>query len=137
LKGQHFVLKHPFWRLIGSIASLVSSFDNAFLSRFSLILKYPDLDAPSRRVLWNRVCRACRVEAVDTTSADGERYTIWQFLVLANSDPVDFDLDALSAIELNGRAIKQTVRTAQALALTRGVALNTNHIDTVLSMNVG
>lgn len=32
-----------------------SSFDNAFLSRFSLILKYPDLDAPSRRVLWDRV----------------------------------------------------------------------------------
>jgi hypothetical protein len=61
----------------------------------------------------------------------------WQFLVLAKSDPADFDLDALSAIELNGRAIKQTVRTAQALALTRGVALDTVHIDTVLSMNVG
>ncbi|KAJ9093162.1 hypothetical protein QFC21_006478 [Naganishia friedmannii] len=90
----------------------LESFDNAFLSRFSLILKYPDLDAPSRRVLWDR------------------------FLIMANSDPSAFNLDALAAIELNGRAIKQTVRTAQALALTRGVALGTDHIDTVLSMNV-
>jgi hypothetical protein len=60
-----------------------------------------------------------------------------QFLIMADSDPAAFDLDALAAIELNGRAIKQTVRTAQALALTRGVALGTDHIDTVLSMNVG
>lgn len=56
---------------------------------------------------------------------------------MADSDSSAFDLDALAAIELNGRAIKQTVRTAQALALTRGVPLSTDHIDTVLSMNVG
>lgn len=55
---------------------------------------------------------------------------------MANSDPSSFDIDALAAIELNGRAIKQTVRTAQALALTRGVALGREHIATVLSMNV-
>ncbi|KAI5449076.1 hypothetical protein NCC49_005347 [Naganishia albida] len=91
----------------------LESFDNAFLSRFSLILNYPDLDARSRRVLWDR------------------------FLTMANSDPSTFDLGALAAIELNGRAIKQTVRTAQALALTRGVPLGRDHIDTVLSMNVG
>lgn len=60
-----------------------------------------------------------------------------QFLIMANSDPSSFDLDALAAIELNGRAIKQTVRTAQALALTRGVALGRDHIDTVLSMHAG
>jgi hypothetical protein len=55
---------------------------------------------------------------------------------MANSDSSSFDIDALAAIELNGRAIKQTVRTAQALALTRGVALGREHIATVLSMNV-
>jgi hypothetical protein len=55
---------------------------------------------------------------------------------MANSNPATFDLDRLADIPLNGRAIKQTVRTAQALALTRDKPLDRNHIDIVLDMNV-
>jgi len=55
---------------------------------------------------------------------------------MAKSNPELFDLDKLADIALNGRAIKQTVRTAQALALTRNVPLDRSHIDTVLEMNV-
>jgi hypothetical protein len=57
-------------------------------------------------------------------------------LAMANSNPANFDLDRLADIPLNGRAIKQTVRTAQALALTRDKPLDRNHIDIVLDMNV-
>ncbi len=56
---------------------------------------------------------------------------------MACGESESFDVDWLSAFELNGRAIKQSVRTAQALAITRNVKLDIEHIKIVLSMNTG
>ena len=89
----------------------MGSFDAAFLSRFSLILRYPDLDANSRRVLWER------------------------FLILAKGDVATFDIDSLATVPINGRNIKQIVRTAQALALNNEERLSSTHISTVMSMS--
>lgn len=41
-------------------------------------------------------------------------------------------LDTLAAEELNGRQIKNTVRTAHALAVSAGTELNVKHIRTAL-----
>ena len=44
----------------------------------------------------------------------------------------DLYLDKLADEELNGRVIKNTVRTAHALAVSEGEPLNVQHIETAL-----
>ena len=44
------------------------------------------------------------------------------------------DYDKLARHELNGRQIKNTVRTAQALAVNKGEALAMSHINQVLAV---
>lgn len=46
----------------------------------------------------------------------------------------EFDLDELAAANINGRVIKQTVRTAQALAVSAGGALQMDHLRQVLRL---
>lgn len=46
------------------------------------------------------------------------------------------DYDTLSRHELNGRQIKNTVRTAQALAVNKGEPLSMNHIRLVLEVQM-
>lgn len=57
-----------------------------------------------------------------------------QFLTMANCDPKQFDLETLSAAKLNGRVIKHTLQTAQALALMAGEDLEMRHCSEVLSV---
>jgi AAA+ superfamily predicted ATPase len=75
----------------------VSTLDSAFKSRIHLAIKYPNLDATARRKLWQT------------------------FITHENQRPMPRwmtkeDLDKLSQEELNGRQIKNVVRTAKALA---------------------
>lgn len=53
---------------------------------------------------------------------------------MAECDPDRFDLDFLSAAKLNGRVIKHTLQTAQALALMAGEELEMRHCKEVLSV---
>jgi hypothetical protein len=46
------------------------------------------------------------------------------------------DYDSLARHELNGRQIKNTVRTAQALAVNKGEALSMSHIRQVLEVQM-
>ncbi len=46
------------------------------------------------------------------------------------------DYTALARHELNGRQIKNTVRTAQALAVNKGEALSMSHIKQVLDVQM-
>lgn len=48
----------------------------------------------------------------------------------------DGDYSDLARHDLNGRQIKNTVRTAQALAMNRGEALGMRHIQQVLDVHV-
>jgi hypothetical protein len=47
-----------------------------------------------------------------------------------------FDIAELAGCEVNGRVIKQTVRTAQALALSAGVPLAMEHIRRVQQLGM-
>jgi hypothetical protein len=62
-----------------------------------------------------------------------------QFLQLASitdggSVSESFDLDDLAEVELNGRMIRQAVRTAQALAASTRERLNMSHLWSVIRL---
>jgi len=75
----------------------VSTLDSAFKSRIHLAIKYPNLDATARRQLWQTFI----------THEYKRQMPRWMS---------EEYLDELSQEELNGRQIKNIVRTANALA---------------------
>jgi hypothetical protein len=87
----------------------VGVFDTAFKSRVHLAIRYPALSATSRRELWETFI----------TSGSAENKPQWIDSAL---------LDKLAGYELNGRQIKNIVRTGFALALSAGTELSLKHI---------
>lgn len=78
-------------------------------------LVYKDLDESSRRHIWT------------------------QFLARSpNAQPFTEDqLDRLAAVVLNGRQIKNLLRTASLLAWSQKKSLAFEHVNTVLSLKEG
>lgn len=77
----------------------IGAIDEAFKSRIHLAIWYPPLSQPSRRSLWQTFLRRVSLEAAAEMDANGT-------------------LDELSTEKLNGRQIKNLVRTASALAIS-------------------
>ncbi|ORY86670.1 P-loop containing nucleoside triphosphate hydrolase protein [Leucosporidium creatinivorum] len=92
--------------------NFIDQFDEAFLSRFAVVLQFHELDQNSRKMLWERFL----LKATDS------------------SDLSLFDLAVLSSHLLNGRDIKHAVQTAQAVALVEGEPLQMSHLEEVLSV---
>lgn len=88
----------------------VSTFDAAFQSRIHLTINYPSLDESSRLMVWQTF-------AGDTVS---------------NSGLTDTDLTKLAKLKLNGREIKNIIKTARLLANRRSTTLAIEHVETVL-----
>jgi len=78
----------------------ISSIDHAFQSRIDLFLPYRDLDATARRRVWRNF--------VDHLGGE-ERFEI-----------SEADLDKLAEIRLNGREIKNLIKSAQLLSVSTG-----------------
>ena len=95
----------------------VETFDDAFQSRIHVALRYGDLTVKARRTVWVQFIEMCRAqggcEVAEFSSAD---------------------LDALSRHQLNGRQIKNIVRTAQALALNEGAVLGLAQVKRVMEV---
>lgn len=89
----------------------ITTFDPAFKSRVHLALKYNALNATARKELF--------VNFIKRTSSDAPTFD-------------DGMLSRLAAVDINGRQIKNAVRTASALARDEGVALNEEHLQAVL-----
>jgi hypothetical protein len=93
----------------------IGSFDEAFKSRIHLAIKYPALSHDSRRDLWRafifRVSPESELDWVNMAS-----------------------LDKLANEELNGRQIKNIVRTAHALAVSQNSDLRLSHINMALKV---
>ena len=96
----------------------VETFDDAFQSRIHIALRYGELTAKAKKSVWKMFLDRCR-EKEGTEVADFS----------------DYDLDILSRKELNGRQIKNAVRTAQALALNEKKMLTLQHIKQVLEVS--
>lgn len=85
--------------------------DAAFESRIHVSLAYRNLDATSRRHIWSQF--------LDTPS--GPAFSSEQ-------------LDKVAAVELNGRQIKNVLKTANLLAQVEGGQLKYEHVQTVLDL---
>ncbi|CAE6527987.1 unnamed protein product [Rhizoctonia solani] len=109
----------------------IRSFDDAFLSRFSIALRYPDLDRDSRKVLWAKflAMAGASVEGHKSQAVSSD-----EGIGTPHSFSLD-DIEKLSAWSLNGRVIKQSARTAQALAVSAGEPLSMTHVETVLKVS--
>ena len=90
----------------------VSTFDDAFQSRIHVALRYRDLDAGTRETIWKAFLK--KVGASEALSPKQ-----WEELV---------------AKKVNGRQIKNAVRTAQALAHSKKEKLGFAHINQVLTV---
>ncbi|KAF7328980.1 p-loop containing nucleoside triphosphate hydrolase protein [Mycena venus] len=112
----------------------IKTFDVAFLSRFSIAIKYPEHDLDSRRVIWRKFFELAGVKTGDTDGSG--RSTPTDMVKLDDPTTVatisDAELDELAEKPFNGRTIKNLVRTAQALALSSGVPMSKTHVDVVV-----
>ena len=95
----------------------VETFDDAFQSRIHVALRYGDLTTKAKRSVWTMFIEMCRAQK-------GCEVAVFS----------DKDLDALSRHQLNGRQIKNIVRTAQALALNEGAVLGLSHVKKVMEV---
>ncbi|KAI5840555.1 hypothetical protein DFP73DRAFT_482409 [Morchella snyderi] len=102
----------------------VETFDEAFQSRIHIALRYNDLDKKAKRVIWKTF-----LEMV----AKGECLPGGTPRQIVSKD----ELEGLARRQLNGRQIKNTVRTAQALAVNKNENLSMEHLNLVLAVTEG
>ncbi|EME48021.1 hypothetical protein DOTSEDRAFT_69824 [Dothistroma septosporum NZE10] len=95
----------------------VETFDDAFQSRIHVALRYEQLTPKAKKEVWkNFISKVRRQEGAQVADFSEEDFTV------------------LSRHRINGRQIKNMVRTAQALALNEGVKLTMSHIRRVLDV---
>lgn len=104
----------------------IKTFDEAFLSRFSIAIKYNELDHAGRHTVWKKFFElaGCRVG-----SSEDEGFT-----KLSTTCVTIEDLDELAEKPFNGRTIKNLVRTAQALAMSDEQPLSVEHVKQVVKV---
>ncbi|OJJ07093.1 hypothetical protein ASPVEDRAFT_56574 [Aspergillus versicolor CBS 583.65] len=95
----------------------VETFDDAFQSRIHVALRYGDLTTKAKRSVWKMFLE--KVQAMEGVQT---------------SNFTDKDYDTLARHNLNGRQIKNSVRTAQALAVNEKAPLSMEHIKRVLDV---
>ena len=92
----------------------VDNIDAAFQSRIHISLQYSELSMSSRRHVWTN------------------------FLMASSKDDVhgfsDGHLDKLAEYKMNGREIKNVLKTAQLLASKKGARLAFDHVESVLAI---
>lgn len=137
----------------------VQTFDAAFQSRIHISIDYPQLSIESRRTVWENFLKqhdiaqsASRVKPLkplssaakseDAVVTNGEltseeKDKEAQELHMKRTLPhkmTERDVDTLSQMNMNGRQIKNILKTAQLLASKRGEGLSKIHIMTVLDV---
>jgi hypothetical protein len=93
----------------------ISDFDAAFESRIHLTIHYPPLDIPSRLHVWKIFVQMGDLE----------------------SRLSDENLDTLAKIEVNGRQIRNIIKTARLLSKQERAPLAMEHIEMVLKVKKG
>ncbi|EHL01856.1 putative ATP-dependent zinc metalloprotease FtsH [Glarea lozoyensis 74030] len=90
----------------------ISNMDAAFQSRIHVSMAYPDLTTASRRQIWQN------------------------FLTLSKqkSEIEEKDLDMLAQVNLNGRQIKNVLKTSFLLASRKKSPLKREHVEVVLAI---
>jgi SpoVK/Ycf46/Vps4 family AAA+-type ATPase len=140
-RSEHALVRNGlvavFLRLLESFSGVlflttnrVSSFDEAFISRFSVAIKYNELDKASRHTVWSRFLKIAGVTVLPKKAlTNGVNGTAHTGGVLTHNE-----LEKLADNEINGRVIKQVVRAAQALSISRRIPLSYEHLELVLTL---
>ncbi|KAK7991568.1 hypothetical protein PG988_000362 [Apiospora saccharicola] len=89
----------------------VASFDDAFKSRIHMPLKFPPLPVSSRWAIWQQFCSR------------------------AGAGDYHEELFPLAQLELNGRQIKNIVKTARSLAAFKKETLAISHLERVANIH--
>ena len=92
----------------------VDNIDTAFQSRIHVSMQYGELSTSSRRHVW--------VNFLNASSKDKTHHFS------------DEDLDKLADYKMNGREIKNVLKTAQLLASKKGKGLSYEHVQRVLAI---
>ncbi|OBT42291.1 hypothetical protein VE00_06372 [Pseudogymnoascus sp. WSF 3629] len=111
-----FLKKLEYYRGVMFLTSnRISDFDPAFESRIHLTVHYPALDTDSRLHIWKT------------------------FVRMGNSDSrlSDKDLATLAENEINGRQIKNIIKTGRLLSKQQKVPLGMEHVEMVLKVKRG
>jgi SpoVK/Ycf46/Vps4 family AAA+-type ATPase len=90
----------------------VDNIDAAFQSRIHISMAYPELTASSRRHIWDNF-----LQGLD-----------------ARGGFEDADLDQLAEVEMNGRQIKNVLKSAALLAARKRDGLARKYVDVVLAI---
>ncbi|THU75303.1 hypothetical protein K435DRAFT_707390, partial [Dendrothele bispora CBS 962.96] len=114
----------------------IKTFDEAFLSRFSIAIAYPELDQAGRYVIWEKFfeladCKICD-SAAEETENNVLRVEVEELAQKPFSGLSSLCHCFLFVILNTGyfRALK--IRTAQALALSDSSPLKIEHVKTVV-----
>jgi len=94
----------------------IASIDHAFQSRIDLFLPYRDLDAEARRQVWRNFVGHVGDERFEISEAD---------------------LDQLAEIRLNGREIKNLIKSAQLLNIGTGKRVTVERLIMLAKKRVG
>lgn len=92
----------------------IDNIDAAFQSRIHISMAYPDLTVESRRHIWTNFLKGLDAQ---TAGGFGEK-----------------DLDELATVKLNGRQIKNVLKSAALLAARKKDKLGRKYVDTVLAI---
>ena len=92
----------------------VDNIDAAFQSRIHISMQYNELSTSSRRHVWNNFL---------TASSKAKKHGFG-----------DDELDKLADYKMNGREIKNVLKTAQLLASKKGAGLGYEHVKSVLAI---
>ncbi|KAI7009359.1 P-loop containing nucleoside triphosphate hydrolase protein [Hortaea werneckii] len=133
----------------------VETFDPAFQSRIHISIQYEELDVKSRKTVWenflkqHNIAQASARErtpkmlvsaakaASEGATATGEEEEEAKKLHHNRTHPHQMDeqdIVKLAQLPLNGRQIKNILKTAQLLAGKRGEGLKMEHVDTVMEV---
>lgn len=97
----------------------VATFDLAFKSRIDLIIDYPKLTPSAKKQIWQTFVKPSEEFPKNESSITEE------------------EMDVLAKIDINGREIKNLVKTGRLLAKRKGEVLGMQHLRTVLGVQTG
>lgn len=111
----------------------VRTFDEAFQSRIHVALHYQDLTSDAKRQIWVAFVQKAKSSNSKAVTANGFNAPS-KALPLENSGLSSDQLHDLGERKVNGRQIKNVVRTASALAHSAKEEIAYKHLVQVLDM---
>ncbi|KAH6846117.1 hypothetical protein AA0118_g10281 [Alternaria tenuissima] len=121
----------------------VETFDEAFQSRIHMGIRYENLQAKARKKIWQhhvgkveQMGREAEAEKKSKNSAKegGDVKTKVEKIEEVMKPFTEADFDELSKKSMNGRQIKNTVKTSQSIALSEKSVFSMEHVKRVLEV---